>query len=113
MTDAEQTAYAFKNWLTGLGDGRPVSNSKLGLIVSLLNDLCGGDERHHKFFRFCFGHESCKQLTNTQLNALYTWLSPVKVDEVGWGVRAKCAATVYTVLQVVDQAEREEQPLLF
>jgi len=105
---------AFRNWMNSRPrPPYPVTPGRVQSIRIHLNELCDGDDSaRHEFLDFVFGVRSTKDLTDTQLSALWTWLGPKVDEETGeWYIRPQCAITTKAVLRA-RQVEAGQQELL-
>lgn len=92
---------AYKVWMNDGHDLAPVPQTKIGVIVHHLEDVCGSTFRRRALLKFLYGVESTKGLSAAQLNRLFEWLKPVKVgDDLSgqWVVRDQCYVTARAVL---------------
>lgn len=93
---------AFRQWMNSRPrPPYPVTPGRAQSIRIHLSKLCDDDNSaRHEFLDFVFGVRSSKDLTDTQLSALWTWLG-VQVDEETreYYIRPQCAVTVKAVLR--------------
>jgi hypothetical protein len=103
---------AFKAWInTHPHPPSPVTDGRRTSIRIHLSELCDDDnDARHEFLDFVFGVRSTKELTDTQLSALWMWLGPQVDEETGeWHIRPQCAVTVKAVLRSRQVEMRQEE----
>src|SRR3972149_11898980 len=79
----------------------PVTPGRAQSIRIHLSKLCDDDNSaRHEFLDFVFGVRSTKDLTDTQLSALWTWLGVQVDEETGeYCIRPQGAITTQAVLR--------------
>lgn len=73
----QKVAQAIKQRV-GRFSGEYPSKGMQGVLIGLLNDICGGDEGRYVITEYLFGKVSSKELTENEWFALRQWIQPTK-----------------------------------
>lgn len=92
--------------------GNRATAQQLGLLMGLLNDIIGGDDRRHAVLGWLWGVRSAKEMTQPQVLAMLDHLKPTKAGKGQWATLKVAQEELRDTLALVEQLPKAQAPVV-